>query len=109
MFKIHLKKGNSIATLMTPESSVVTSGTYERYLMVDNYKYHHVIDPNTGYPVKTNLLSVTTFTKNSVQAEIECKRLFFAGKPIKNWNRSPNRYGAIFIYKDGYVLYDGMD
>lgn len=44
--------------------------------MVDNYKYHHVIDPNTGYPVKTNLLSVTTFTKNSVQAEIECKRLF---------------------------------
>ena len=70
------KFGNSIATLMTPESSVVTSGTYERYLMVDDCKYHHIIDPNTDYPVKTNLLSVTTFTKNLVQAEIECKRLF---------------------------------
>lgn len=91
---------------MVPECAAVTSGTYERYLVVNWKKYHHLIDPRTGYPVETNLMGVTTFTKDSVEAEIECKRLFFAGHPISSWHNKSNCLGAVFVYKDEYVEYD---
>lgn len=102
-------RGNNISSVMVSECSAVTSGTYERYLEVDGHKYHHLIDPRTGYPVETNLAGVTTFTKDSVQAELECKRLFFAGHPIANWHDNPNRIGAVFVYNDEHVEYDNFD
>lgn len=102
-------RGSNISSVMVSACSAVTSGTYERYLIVDGHKYHHLIDPRTGYPVETDLAGVTTFTKNSVQAEIECKRLFFAGHPIANWHDDPDRIGAIFVYNDEHVEYDNFD
>ena len=101
-------RGNNIASVMVPECSAVTSGTYERYLEVDGHKYHHLIDPRTGYPVETDLAGVTTFTKYSVEAEIECKRLFFAGKPVAGWHDNPDRIGAVFVYNDEHVEYDNF-
>ena len=101
-------RGNNIASVMVPQCSAVTSGTYERYLVVDGHKYHHLIDPRTGYPVETNLAGVTTFTKYSVEAEIECKRLFFAGKPVAGWHDNPDRIGAVFVYNDEHVEYDNF-
>lgn len=102
-------RGSNISSVMVSACSAVTSGTYERYLIVDGHKYHHLIDPRTGYPVETDLAGVTTFTKDSVQAEIECKRLFFAGHPIANWHDDPDRIGAIFVYNDEHVEYDNFD
>lgn len=101
-------RGDNITTVMVPECSAVTSGTYERYLVVDGKKYHHLIDPRTGYPVKTNLAGVTTFTRTSVEAEIECKRLFFAQHPLENWHNDPDRLGAVFVYNDEHVEYDNF-
>jgi len=51
---------------------------------------------------------VTTFTKYSVEAEIECKRLFFAGKPVAGWHDDPDRIGAVFVYNDEHVEYDNF-
>lgn len=48
------------------DSSVVTSGIYERYFKKDNRIYHHILDSNIGYPVENNLLSVTIISKESV-------------------------------------------
>ncbi|RMC42520.1 FAD:protein FMN transferase [Lactobacillus sp. ESL0233] len=101
-------RGKNITSEMVPECSAVTSGTYERYLEVDGHKYHHLIDPRTGYPVETDLAGVTTFTKTSVQAEIECKRLFFAQHPIDKWHDDPSRIGAIFVYNDGHLERDNF-
>ena len=101
-------RGDNIATVMVPECSAVTSGTYERYLIVNGKKYHHLIDPRTGYPVQTDLAGVTTFTRTSVAAELECKRLFFAGKPIEGWHDNYNRLGAVFVYNDEKVVYDNF-
>lgn len=102
------KRGKNITSVMVSECSAVTSGIYERYLEVNGHKYHHLIDPRTGYPVETKLAGVTTFTKNSVDAEIECKRLFFAGKPVANW-LNENRIGAVFVYQNEEVIYKGFD
>ncbi len=102
------KRGQNISSVMVPECSAVTSGTYERYLIVDGHKYHHLIDPRTGYPVETDLAGITTFTKDSVQAELECKRLFFAGHPIAGWHDNPDRLGAVFVYNDDHFEYDNF-
>lgn len=102
-------RGDNIASVMVPQCSAVTSGTYERYLIVNGKKYHHLIDPRTGYPVQTTLAGVTTFTKTSVEAEIECKRLFFAGKPLQGWHDKADRLGAVFVYNDDHVVYDNFN
>lgn len=102
-------RGQNITSVMVPKCSAVTSGTYERYLVVHGKKYHHIIDPRTGYPVQTHLAGVTTFTKDSVEAEIECKRLFFAGHPINGWHKQSDHLGAIFVYDDEHVEYDNFN
>ena len=97
-------RGDNVTVVQVPECSAVTSGVYERFLEVNGKKYHHLIDPRTGYPVQTDLAGVTTFTRDSVMAEIECKRLFFAWQPIPDWPNDAGRSGAVFVYQDDRVV-----
>lgn len=57
-----------LGTFVTGESFVSTSGGYERFFELDGKKYDHIISAETGYPVETDLLSVTVIvpaaTKN---------------------------------------------
>ena len=45
------------------DQTVVTSGIYERYFKVKGKKYHHILDPDTGYPVENDVLAVTVTGK----------------------------------------------
>ncbi|MRN06103.1 FAD:protein FMN transferase [Lactobacillus sp. 0.1XD8-4] len=95
-----LHRGENLATVREAACSAVTSGIYERFLIKNGRRYHHLLDPRTGYPLDTDLSSVTVFTDQSVMGEVEAKRLFFNGAPITDWaSRSGNR-GAIFIHND---------
>ncbi len=49
--------------------SVVTSGTYERSFERDGVRYHHVLNPQTGWPVDTDLESATLICRRSLDAE----------------------------------------
>lgn len=51
------------------DSSVVTAGIYQRYFEQDGNLYHHILDPTTGYPVKTDLYSATILSKESVDGD----------------------------------------
>lgn len=94
-------RGNDLKQIVMPECSAVTSGTYERVLVKNGHHYHHLMDPQTGHPRQTRLSSVTVFSRDSVTAEVETKRLFFAGQPIPGWGRDrDDLYGAFFIYDD---------
>ena len=63
-------------SLSIENKSVVTSGIYERHLEVDGQSFHHIFDSKTGYPVETDLASITIISDQSVDGEIWTTRLF---------------------------------
>ena len=65
-----------ILALSIENKSVVTSGIYERHLEVDGQSFHHIFDSTTGYPVETELASITIISDRSVDGEIWTTRLF---------------------------------
>ena len=69
-------RGTNLAVLPICDQSVVTSGTYERKLQVNGQTYHHIIDRDTGYPVETQLASITIISDNSLDGEIWTTRLY---------------------------------
>ncbi|HFI0036677.1 TPA: FAD:protein FMN transferase [Streptococcus suis] len=69
-------RGENALVLNIGEESVVTSGIYERTLTVDGQSYHHILSSQTGYPIQSQLASVTIVSKNSVDGEIWTTRLF---------------------------------
>lgn len=70
------KRGQHLLLLSVKDKSVVTSGIYERHLEVDGQSFHHIFDSATGYPVETDLASITIISDRSVDGEIWTTRLF---------------------------------
>lgn len=69
-----------MATLDVKDETLVTSGGYERYLDAGGVRYHHILDPSTGYPAETDLLSVTIVSKSSIDADALSTSLFLMGR-----------------------------
>ena len=58
--------GKLLRVLSLRDRSLVTSGTYERYFERDGVRYHHVLDPFTGFPADRGLLAVTVLSSSSL-------------------------------------------
>ena len=65
------RTGNLLGLLPCSDKTVVTSGTYERYFEQDGVKYHHILDPKTGMPVDTDVLSVTIISDRGNSADCD--------------------------------------
>lgn len=75
----HPRINDIIATIETTgEESIFTSGDYERFYIYQGKRYHHIIDPRTGYPADQSQ-SVTVIHKNSGLADAAATALFIAG------------------------------
>ena len=48
-----------VGSIKVSDKTVVTSGIYERQFVEDGVRYHHVLDPQTGYPAEADLEAVT--------------------------------------------------
>ena len=101
-----LLRGENVALLPIQEESIVTSGVYERVLEVDGKKYHHILDPNTGYPAETDVASLTIVSKQSVDCEIWTTRLFGkkAHEILFEVEQHPN-IEAVMILEDNRIFY----
>ena len=97
-------RGHYIATLDTGETAVVTSGIYERYFEKDGKKYHHILDPDSGYPIENELLSITIVADKGITADAYSTIAFSAGleKGMELLESIVNMEG-IFITKDKKV------
>ena len=61
--------GETIAMTDAYDTSVVSSGVYERYFTLDGKNYHHIFDLRTGYPADSGVLGVTVRCASSADAD----------------------------------------
>lgn len=92
-----------IATVEVRDTSVVTTGDYERYFMQDGVRYHHVLDPATGAPARSGLRSVTVVHENSTLADARSTTLFVLGLEKGLQFCAENGLDAIFITENKEV------
>ncbi len=76
------------------DESIFTSGNYERYFDYDGERYHHLIDPRDGRPVR-GTLSVTVIHTSAAEADAAATALFVAGPD--GWRETARRLGVVQI------------
>ncbi|GIM28446.1 FAD:protein FMN transferase [Clostridium polyendosporum] len=96
-----LQRGQCLGAVKAVDKTIVTSGDYVRYFEKENVKYHHILDPRTGYPANSGLISTTIVSEKSIGADALSTAIFILGlkKGIKLIN-SIKDMEAIFITKD---------
>lgn len=72
-------RGAPILSIPVADASVVTSGAYERFFVEDGRRYHHILNPRTGWPAETGILSVTIVSPESMRADALSTSAFLLG------------------------------
>lgn len=87
------------------DTSLVTSGPYERFLVIEGETYHHILDTKTGYPVDSDFTSASIITHSSVLADALSTSVYALGyeKGMALIN-SFEGVEAIFFTKDHQIL-----
>lgn len=92
-----------VAKLSVKDTSVVTSGDYQRYFVVNNQVYNHIIDPNT-LTSATNFRAVTVITKDSGFADFMSSSLFIMSfEEGKQLVENTKGLEAIWLFQDGTI------
>jgi FAD:protein FMN transferase len=102
----HPREINSIINKIKLDgNTVATSGDYEQYFVVDGVRYHHILDPKTGYPSR-GLQSVTIINKSNTFADGLATAVFVMGKEEgMKLIESLNDTEAMIIDSKGKIFY----
>lgn len=98
-----------MATVSVKDQCVSTSGDYERFFESDGKKYHHILDPETGYPAVTDLRSVTVVCDSGLDSDALSTACFILGynqslELLKKYDAQ-----AVFIFDNNTVsITDGL-
>ena len=94
-----------IATLSLTGSTMATTGAYERWFEQDGKRYHHIIDPRTGYPAESDLLSVSVISEDGMLADCMSTALFIEGKQAALQRMQEEAYQLVIVDTDGNIYY----
>lgn len=98
--------GELAASIRLCNKTVVTSGTYERYIPCDVNLYHHILDPDTGYACATNLTSATIIADSSMKADAYSTICILLGlEKATEFIEKDSDTEAVFIDLDGNLHY----
>ncbi|MCY6355228.1 FAD:protein FMN transferase [Clostridium sp. ZS2-4] len=97
-------RGEYLGTVEVSDKSVITSGIYERFIEKDGKRYHHILNPENGYPVDNSLVSVSIIADKSIDGDALSTTAFALGleKGLK-LTESLKNVDAIFVTKDSDV------
>lgn len=99
------KRGESTVTVKLFNESIVTSGIYERVLKIGSETFHHIFDSKTGYPMDTDIASLSIIARQSVECEVWTTRLFgLSAELALEQIESLSNIEGIIITKDGRTL-----
>lgn len=79
-------------------TNVSTSGDYEKYFMQDGKRYHHILDPSTGYPADSGLISATIVSDSGLLSDGLSTACFVLGK--EKGEKLLETYGAEGVFID---------
>lgn len=109
------------AILSLRDAYAITSGGYERYFTENGNTYHHIIDPSTGYPADSGLLSVTVVAEangpdfsgpgNGTMCDAFSTALFVMGeeRALEFWQTGGYDFDLVLVTADGRVIItDGL-
>ncbi|OAB43577.1 thiamine biosynthesis protein ApbE [Paenibacillus antarcticus] len=63
-------RGEQLALIQLDNETIDSSGVYERFFMENGVRYHHILDPKTGFPTKNGLKSVTIIGGTATDADV---------------------------------------
>jgi len=86
--------------------SVISSGTYERKFEKDGAIYHHILDPNTGYPVDSDIVSATVIADSGMVGEglATAAVLMGSDRAREIFEQTPGFIGAALVLENGELL-----
>ncbi len=97
-------RGAYLLALESGDKAVVSSGDYERYFEVDGQRYHHILNPFTGYPVDTNISQITIVTDDGITADALSTTVLLLGiTDGLALIESLDNAEAVFITKDNQI------
>ena len=83
------------------DTTVVTSGNYERYFEKNGRRYCHIIDPKTGYPADNGVTSVTVISDDGTKNDALSTALFVMGvDKAKEYIKTDGSFDCIILTED---------
>ena len=98
------------SVIYTRDCTVVTSGTYERGFNFGGVRFHHILDPKTGWPAQSDLVSATFVMDSSMTADALATACIVIGSEKSLALASQLGLDALFIRQDGTMIFtDGFE
>jgi len=103
------EESDYIGLLHTTDCTISTSGDYERYFTQDGKRYHHILDPHTGYPADSGLMQVTVICGSGALGDALSTACFVLG--LDKGMQLAKEYNvlAIFVDTDKNIWYNSKD
>ncbi len=98
----HPRMSRTLVMKPVPLPAVATSGDYERFFVENGIRYHHILDPKTGYPTR-ECASVTAWASTALEADILSTTIFVLGpeEGLAFAENRPDTEALIFYERDG--------